>query len=313
MNQISPNCFSEHEQLKSVVLCPPSSLDVPDQKTATMVQWNGPVNQEIAHENHENLTGALSQEGVHVIQYEDELSSEGYRLSDQLINRMFVRDLACVFGNTILPGEAGTSMRKPEYIHLHSLMNKWFPHHFQIHENNDVSSLEFGDVLVLNKDAIFINVGMRTSISSVERVKNSLFEAGFSEIGIIDLPRSASTLHLDMNCNVVGSNVVISKSFLRYFPIQVLTQSTVHYSMMQEFMSRHGFDVYWIESYKTIPDINFLNINPETILISKQANLEIFRDHPVLKKKKYLSIDVTELEKGGGGIRCMTLPLERRL
>ncbi|KGP73343.1 arginine deiminase family protein [Pontibacillus yanchengensis] len=312
MNNLSPNCFSEHEQLKSVVLCPPSGLDVPDQKTATMVRWNGPVNQEIAHENHENLTGALSQEGVHVITYEDALSQEDYKLSNQLINRTFVRDLACVFGNTIIPGEAGTSMRKPEYVHFHGLLAEWFPNHFQIHENNDITSLEFGDVLVLNKDAILINVGMRTSISSIERIQDSIFEAGFSEIGIIDLPRSASTLHLDMNCNVVGPNVLISKSFVRYLPIQVLSRSSIRYSMLQEFMNRHGFDVYWIESYKTIPDINFLNINPETILISKQANLEIFRDHPELKKKKYLSIDVTELEKGGGGIRCMTLPLERR-
>jgi arginine deiminase len=306
-----PKCYSEHTQLKTVLLCPPSAIDVPDQKTASLVQWNGAVDQEKAHENFRNLSGSLKAEGVKVIHYSDYLTEEDQKLSEQLINRVFVRDIACTFGAIIIPGEPGTSMRRPEYVQLHLLLKEWFKDQFIMNENNDVNALEFGDVLILNKDAIFINVGMRTSITSVEKIKNRIFQAGFTEIGIIDLPRTSSTLHLDMNCNVAGPDIVISKSYLRYFPINIITETTSSYSMMQEFLIRHGFDVYWIEEYKTIPDINFLNINPETLLISKQSNLNIFKDHPKLRQKKLLPIDVTELEKGGGGIRCMSLPLER--
>ncbi|WP_231572599.1 arginine deiminase family protein, partial [Halobacillus sp. BBL2006] len=36
-----------------------------------------------------------------------------------------------------------------------------------------------------------------------------------------------------------------------------------------------------------------------------------FSHHPKLKNKRLIEVDVNELEKGGGGIRCMTMPIER--
>ncbi len=98
---------------------------------------------------------------------------------------------------------------------------------------------------------------------------------------------------------------------MRLFPVQVLTAQSSRFDMIEPFLKRHGFDVYWRDTYKTIPDINFINLNPETLLISKQATKQQFLAHPLLKKKNVLEVDVTELEKGGGGIRCMTLPLVR--
>lgn len=126
------------------------------------------------------------------------------------------------------------------------------------------------------------------------------------------MPRSSDTLHLDMNCNIANNDVVIAKSFMRYFPIQVITPSSTRFDMTEQFFNRHGFELYWLETYNTIPDINFLNLNPETLLVSKKATKQHFKKHPKLQKKNIVEIDVTELEKGGGGIRCMTLPLVRK-
>jgi arginine deiminase len=307
-----PNCWSEHGELEVVMLCSPSKLDVPDLKTAEDVQWGGPVNQEQAWENHAELRTALEKAGVQVIDYCEELSKEDQNLSEQLINRFFVRDLACVFGNIVLPGEPGISMRKPEYVQAHLLMKKWFQQAFLLGENNDVKALEFGDVLILNQDAVFINIGMRTSVESLEKVKDRIFEAGFSEIGVIDLPRRSDTLHLDMNCNVANADLIISKSYLRYFPVNVLTKDQSRYEMPETFLKRHGFEVYWIQEYETIPDINFLHLDPETLLISKNAHKQMMRKHPKLMKKNLIEVNVHELEKGGGGIRCMTLPFRRK-
>ncbi|MBM7663238.1 arginine deiminase [Bacillus mesophilus] len=312
MLSFKPSCWSEHGELEIVLLCSPSSLDIPDLKTAEDVQWSAPVNQSIAHENFAELKYALEEAGTKVIDYSKALTDEENKLSEQLINRFFVRDLACVFGDIIIPGEAGISMRKPEYVQSHLLFKKWFPDQFLLNENNDVKALEFGDVLILNSDAVFINVGMRTSITSVEKIKEKLFQAGFSEIGIIDLPRRSDTLHLDMNCNVANEDLVISKSYLRYFPINVLTETESRYEMPEQFLKRHGFEIYWIKEYETVPDINFLNINPETLLISKKAHKQMIKNHPKLQKKKIIEVEVTELEKSGGGIRCMTLPLKRK-
>ncbi|MEK4229823.1 arginine deiminase family protein [Solibacillus sp. FSL H8-0538] len=294
------------------MLCAPSKLDVPDLKTAENVQWSAPVKHEKAMENFMELKGVIEDAGIKVIDYSKELPPVARSLSEQLINRFFVRDLACVFGNIIIPGKAGSSIRRPEYVQAHSLIKQWFPETFVFDENNYGGAMEFGDVLILNKDAVFINIGMRTTIEGVEKVKEKIFKEGFSEIGIIDLPRSSDTLHLDMNCNVANGDLIIAKSFMRYFPVHVFTESGSQFEMTEPFLNRHGFEVYWLEKYNTIPDINFLNLDPETLLISKKAHKQMLKNHPKLQKKKFIEIEVSELEKSGGGIRCMSMPLRRK-
>ncbi len=311
MMSFQPSCWSEHGELTAVMLCAPSKLDVPDLKTAENVQWSAAVSHTQAMESFMELKETIQQAGVHVIDYATHLLADAQHLSEQLLNRYFVRDLACVFGNRMLPGAAGSSIRRPEYGHAHTLLQKWFPQHFMPAKESSYV-LEFGDVMVLNRDAVLINIGVRTTRQGVEQIKNSIFEAGFSEIGIIDLPRSSDTLHLDMNCNIANNDVVIAKSFMRYFPIQVITPSATRFDMTEQFFNRHGFELYWLETYNTIPDINFLNLNPETLLVSKKATKQHFKAHPKLQKKNIVEIDGTELEKGGGGIRCMTLPLVRK-
>ncbi|MGE7113442.1 arginine deiminase family protein [Lysinibacillus sp. NPDC047702] len=311
MDSYQVNCWSEHEELKVVMLCAPSILDVTDITIAENVGWSAAVSHKKAIENFMELKETFEHAGVKVIDYAKELANEQHLLSEQLINRYFVRDLACVFGNKILPGNAGSSLRCPEYPLAHSLLAKWFPEQF-MSKSQPLHPFECGDMMILNKDAVLINLGMRTTLEAVESIKASIFQEGFSEIAVIDLPKGNDTLHLDMNCNVANANLVMAKSFVRYFPVQVFTVQSSRFDMVEQFLQRHGFDVYWLEKYKTIPDINFVNIDPETLLISKQATKQQLMMHPLLQKKKLLEVEVTELEKGGGGIRCMTLPLVRK-
>ncbi|MCF6136439.1 arginine deiminase family protein [Pseudalkalibacillus berkeleyi] len=312
MLNIKPSCWSETDTLKTVIVCPPSILDVRDQQTAEDVLWEKPVNQKRATENHARLCRALEDAGVQVINYAKYLSVEDFHMNEQLLNRIYVRDLACVFGETILPGEAGISMRQPEYIHAHRLFKKWYEEPFKAEANNGLKALEFGDVMILNRDVVLINVGMRTSILSIEQVKGEIFKAGFSEIAIIDLPRRSDTLHTDMNLNLAGENMILSKCYLRYLPVLTMTEKASKHEMLHNLLKRHGFETHWTSKVTdSLADINFLNLDPETILISKQRRKSIFKDHPKLKKLKCIEVNVTELEKGGGGIRCMTLPLRR--
>ncbi|WP_330948717.1 arginine deiminase family protein [Virgibacillus sp. MG-45] len=314
MSQLHPFCWNEYDTLKTVIICSPSKLTIPDQQTAKDIQWEQAVDHQKATENFEQLTSTLTELGVRVIDYAVHLPHKTQSFHEQLVNRYFVRDLACVFGETILPGKAGTSMRQPEYELFHPILETWIAEpHFQKEANNGWRALEFGDVLVLNKDAILINTGLRTSIDSIRSMKDFLFRAGFSEIGVVDLPRRADTLHLDMNCNVTGENTILAKSYMRFLPVQIITDQSSTYKMFADYLKRHQYDVIWTSAVQnTVADINFLNIDPETILVSSQHTKEIFKNDITLTKKKRIEIDVTELEKGGGGIRCMTLPIERR-
>lgn len=310
---IHPYCCNEYDELKKVIMCSPSTSAIPNQAAADDVQWEKPVNPEKTAAAFQEMTDAMAEEGVEVIDYASHLPDHTQSFHSRLINRVFVRDLACVIGTLVVPGEAGISMRRPEYLHAHTLFRDWFPKdRFSIQANNPVNALEFGDVLVLRKDAVFINTGLRTSFESVQKLLPQLWEEGVTEVGVIDLPRRGDTMHMDMNCNVAAPDLLIAKSYMKYFPVQVFTAKESTYMMMDDFITRHGYDIFWTdEIHHTVADINFLNVNPETLLVSTKAHKKVLH-HEKLKKKNIIRVDVDELENGGGGIRCMTLPVERR-
>lgn len=308
-----PSCYSEHGELKAVMLAPPSKLDVPNQQIADEVKWSQPVHYKKAEENFNEMKQAFEDAGVQVLVYTEELLEEDQTLSDQLINRIFVRDLACTIGKRLIPGAPSISMRKPEFSHAQPLLKKWFPQAYAERVEDQVHALECGDVFVLNPDAVWVNIGRRTSRESIEQIMSLIFQEGFSEIGVIDLPRKAETLHLDMNVNVGDETLIIAKHFVRYFPVMTRYEKTKsRYEMPNAFLKRHGFEVHWLDHYETNPDINFVNLDPETLLMSKKADNRWMKNHPIMQKKKIIEVDVSELEKAGGGLRCMTLPLLRK-
>ncbi|WLV24586.1 arginine deiminase family protein [Aciduricibacillus chroicocephali] len=310
---IQPEVWSEHGELEIVFLCAPPIINISHSQTLEDVRWDSKVSHEKAYENFEAFKEVFRDAGVQIIDYAEHLSPEDLKLSDQLINRHFVRDLACVMGNTILPGEAGTFARRPEYLHAHLLMKDWFPEEkFLIHENDDLKALECGDIMPLNRNIVLINIGLRTSLESVIKIKERIYEAGFSEIALISLPRRMDTLHLDMALNVANPDLIVAKHFIQHLPVQVLTEKESRYEMSGEFFKRHGFEAHWLEKYDTVPDINFIHLDPETLLMSKHANHKMLKSHPKMKNKRIVEVDVSELEKTGGGIRCMTLPLRRK-
>ncbi|ELK48008.1 arginine deiminase family protein [Halobacillus sp. ACCC02827] len=309
---LNPNCWNEFDRLKTVIVCTPSCLDIPDQKTADYVQWEKPVQSDKARASFEGMVDAMKTEGVEVINYCNYLSKEDQNTHKQLINRYFTRDLACSFGSIFIPGEAGTSLRRPEYRLAHPLFEKWTsPDQYSVDWNDPLHALEFGDVLLLSRDAVFINVGLRSSHESARLLKDRLLASGFSEVGIIDLPRQGAEMHLDMNCAIIGATSILCKSYMRFFPVEVWKEDGASYMMTGPFLERHGYSPVWTDDVKhTVADINFLNLDPETILISTKANKKILKED-VFRKKRLIEIDVDELEKGGGGIRCMTLPVTR--
>ena len=311
--KLHPSCFSEHEPLRAVIVCSPAPLDIPDEQTATDIQWEKPFDYQKSAHQHASMVRALEDAGAMVIDYSKHIANQDTPFHNQLVNRLFTRDLAGVCGTTVIPGEAATSMRQPEYILSHQLFEQWFSSdQFEIIKNEKWKALEFGDVYVLNKDAVLINTGMRSSMESVEAVRGNLFAAGFSEVVAIDLPRRADTMHLDMNANMIGARYFLAKSYMRYFPVRLLTQKGGMYLMLGDFLRRHGIEPVWTNEVKrTLPDINFLNLDPETLLVSSKMNKQIIKRHEELRKHKMIEVEVDELEKGGGGIRCMTLPLIR--
>jgi len=310
---LKPEVWNEHGELVSVLLCAPPLINISHSQTLEHVRWDAKVNHEKAYENFYAVKDVLRDAGVNIIDYAEHLTAEDRKLSNQLINRHFVRDLACVMGNTILPGEAGTFARRPEYVHAHLLMKDWFSEDtFLIHQNDDMKAFECGDIMILNRDAVLINIGMRTSMESIENIKQSIHCAGFSEIALISLPRQIATLHLDMALNVANRDLIVSKHFIQHLPVQVLTEKASRYEMSGDFFNRHGFDTYWLEEYETIPDINFIHLDPETLLMSKDANQQMIKKHPKLQHKRIVAVNITELEKTGGGIRCITLPIQRK-
>ncbi|MEC0090189.1 arginine deiminase family protein [Paenibacillus macquariensis] len=306
------HCFSEYDRLRTVALCRPSLVQVQTRNEAEYVCFREPVDPQIAVEAHQRLRESLESNGVHTIDFTSYFEDEERALSDQLVNRTYSRDVAGVIGNALLFGSAGVDVRKPDFQLAHSALRKAVGTSVISEVTSSIqSSLEFGDFLMLNRSAILINLGWRTSLDGVMNIKNLIFKSGFEQIGLISLPPDLTLPHLDVVCNVVGSHLFLASKFLRHVPVRIIMQDKEErYEMLPDFVARHGYHVRYLpENHDPLAYTNFINIDRSTVLASESA--VAIRDILADVQVDVQTVDITELEKGGGGIRCLTLPLCR--
>ncbi|MEW6679535.1 MAG: arginine deiminase family protein [bacterium] len=309
---VSPQCWSEWESLKVVGICRPAPFAVTTHEEARLVGFRNILDPFRALEAYERLRTVLKDNNIAVFDLCDYLTEEELHLGNQLVNRIYVRDIAGVFGTRLILGVAGADIRIPEFELLQSVLRRFvIPESITITSNDSGNSIEFGDCLILNKDAVIINVGFRTSKREIKRICSLLWECGFEVCGLICLPRDITTAHLDLTCNVIGRDIFVAVHFLCHIPVQVITATgSSYYLMLPDFICHEGFKVIWLPTNSDPRGcINFINLKAKTILTSTNANPlhDLLQGHKI----NIISVNVDELEKGGGSIRCLTLPLVR--
>lgn len=253
---------------------------------------------------------------------------------DPMPSMYFTRDHGCVINNRILVSQMFNFARRRETIFLrflhknHPLFKKnnsqlWF-------DDEIPTGIEGGDVLVINSDTVIIGFSERTTEAAIETVAHRLLvqERELKQIIVVQIPAKRAYMHLDTVFTMIDYDKFLIypgiKNDIHVYLLSAGKNNRVEAKVedsLEKTISRclklPAVDIIdsgggnpitaareqWSDSTNSFalsPGVLVLyNRNEETNRSLKRRGIEI------------IEIEGSELVRGRGGPRCMTMPLLR--
>lgn len=231
------------------------------------------------------------------------------------INRMysFTRNRETIYGDYIFkyhPDYKGT----PE----------WYKRIFTFH-------IEGGDILNINEHTLAIGISQRTEPEAIDRIARDIFDSGESPIDTIlafKIPSSRAFMHLDTVFTQVDyDKFTIHPAIMGPLSVYELTPAPggeVHVQELRDDLE-HVLSKYVGHTVELLPcgagdriaaereqwndGSNTLCIRPGTIVVYSRNN--VTNDFLYKKGLNVLEMPSSELSRGRGGPRCMSMPFLR--
>ncbi len=263
-----------------------------------------------------------------------------------LYNLFFTRDASVSVLNRVMINDMKFETRVRESY----LMQKIFQHYFHASTFRISASgvtIEGGDVLIAREDVLLVGNGCRTSKKAIEMLIEQLKGTSIKHIVVQQLPKKPdSFIHLDMVFTFLDKNICMCYQPLIAQPSQY---TTTHIDMesgkveekttLLEALQALCFDVQPIfcggddiwnqQREQWHSGANFFAIEPgkiigyqrniHTIHALHQYGFDIVEATDIISGKDSIdnhqrcvvTIPSNELPRGGGGARCMTMPINR--
>ena len=249
-------------------------------------------------------------------------------------NLYFMRDPAATIGKGISINSMYTEARRREpmlikYIYdFHPLLKKeisplWYNHTYP-------NSIEGGDELVLSKKSIAIGCSERTSSAGIETIARNLFAGNeeMKEILAVQIPPVRAFMHLDTVFTMVDHDkFTVYPGILdrcKVYKLERAAKNGIKVSKEDSLLSA-------LKKTLKLPSVNLIqsgggddvtaareqwNDSTNTLAIAPGVVVTYSRNevsNEVLRQNgiEVLEIDGSELVRGRGGPRCMSMPLNR--
>lgn len=285
----------------------------------------------------EYMIGGISKEDIKAFKKEKSLSDfiqdPHYFYINPLPNLYFMRDPAVVIGRGIAVGSMSSPVRKRESGFL-ELLHKNHPVFGKgsmetYYSSTFHHSLEGGDVLVLSKDTLAVGCSQRTGVAGIERLAEELFsrQNTVQNLLIIQIPKVRAYMHLDTVFTMIDyDKFTIYAGILDAINVfSVSKTQSGAYKYAQEENLQKALEKYLGTSLELIPSggsdpitaareqwndgTNTLAISPGKVVAYGRNEVS----NRVLRKRgiEVIEIEASELVRGRGGPRCMSMPLCR--
>lgn len=264
------------------------------------------------------------------------VKKESQFLLDPIPNLYFTRDPFACIGNGVSLNRMYSRTRRRETLYGKYILkyNPDFAGKVPFYYDRDMDfSIEGGDILNLSNKVIAIGISQRTTPEAIELLAQNIFVDKASEIETIialDIPAVRAFMHLDTVCTQVDyDKFTIHPGImqtLRIFEIKPgdrkgqlkVTESD---AMLSDILAKYleldkvtlikcgGKDRIASEREQWNDGSNTLCIEPGKVVVYDRNYVtnEILRQHGI----DVLEMASSELSRGRGGPRCMSMPLER--
>ena len=253
---------------------------------------------------------------------------------DPMPNLYFTRDPFATIGNGISLHKMRTDTRNRETLFTKYIF-KYHPDFAEQdipfwYDRTDRFSLEGGDILILNKNTIGVGISERTDPTAIEIFAENILGADndFNRILAFDIPKNRSFMHLDTVCTMVDHNkFTIHPNIEKTITLFSLTlkDNKIHideeHDRLDAILSKY-LEIDNVELIRCGGDSpvdsareqwndgsNTLAIAPGEVIVYSRN----YVTNQLLKEKgiKTHIIPSSELSRGRGGPRCMSMPLVR--
>lgn len=265
----------------------------------------------------------------------DFLEEKKFFLAEPMPNLYFTRDPFTTVGNGIVLNKMYSQTRSRETIYAEYIF-KYHPNYMntveKFYDRNNLFSIEGGDVLNLNEHTLAIGISERTMPDAIELLSKNLFNSKNSLIDTIlafKIPNCRAFMHLDTVFTQVDYDKFIYHPGIldtlivyeitkadKKDTLKVIKKKGNLEKILEEYLHKKitlipcaGGDVIASKREQWNYGTNTLCIKPGVVVVYNRNDItnEVLRSYGIT----VFEINGSELARGRGGPRCMSMPLIR--